>query len=203
MKAERIATNVCATMSQTSTGERMARARRAKPAAVCSVVFATMVWSASAAAQSVVYNVWETWEGSLIPDSQSTSGEELVKVINGITLSPDTAWFIEGGFGGWTSMERTFQPPAGLDCTAFAAVAPGSHVATDVRLGVIDKPSWTYEVTNDFVIDDPEVHTFGQYYWKSASWTSNGNQIVLRVLVYGIPGGAHVYADDFVVQCTD
>jgi hypothetical protein len=211
MKAERTATNVLATTSRTSWGERTAKmmnalkqttTRRSKPLAVCSVVFATMAWTASAAAQSFSYNSWQTWDSGGAPNSQSTTGNVVVKVTNGNTHSGSVAWFIEAsGPAGWTAMERTFQPPAGKACTAFAAVSPGSHIASSVRLGVIDKPSWSYVVTNDFVINDPETHTFGDYYWKSASWTSNGNQVVLRVLVYGVPGATYLYADDFVVQC--
>src|SRR5688572_17017406 len=116
MNAERTAMNALAKQARNQT-----TARRAKPLTVCSVVLATAAWSASATAQSLVYNVWETWEGATDPVYGGVSGGD--SDINGAGGFSPTHYSLIGTLGspgGWWSVGRYFTPPNGRSCTAFA-----------------------------------------------------------------------------------
>jgi hypothetical protein len=155
---------------------------------------------ADADAQQITWSVWEKWETGNTPSCSSPGS--CVVINHGPTAFSPSRYHLIGVPGqpsDWTGLGRNFTPPAGRSCTAFAAY-DSTEVFTSVpmKLEVIDGPSWTY-LHNGSVTNVPQ---FQSWTWRSGSFTSNGNQIHVRVVLLGTSGAANLHIDDIVVQCT-
>jgi hypothetical protein len=99
---------------------------------------------------------------------------------------------------GWWSIGRHFTPPSGRACTAFAVYrGAGTFTTVQVKLEVIDAPSWSYLHNGGLV----NVSRDQAWTWRSGTFTSNGHQIFVRLVLNSSSGGSNVYADDIVVEC--
>jgi hypothetical protein len=165
-------------------------------AAICASVISFGAMEADAHA---FWQVWEDWEGATAPVYGGVNGGD--SDINGGGAFSPTHYSLIGTLGtpaGWWSVGRYFTPPSGLACTAFAVYrGAGSFTTVQVKLEVINVPTWGYLHNGSLV----NVSRNQGWTWRSGNFTSNGNEIFVRLVLPSQSGGSNVNVDDIVVEC--
>jgi hypothetical protein len=178
-----------------STNSRLAKAL----GLAASIVGSTL---ASTAHAQLVYNVWETWEGSTNPVFGGTGGADDELTHATLANSPTHYYHLGMATSTWWSIGRTFTPPAGSSCFAFGVRKGDNDFASlDAQLEVIDSDTWTLVKTKAFTITSNQAWTWVNTQSLGA-WTADGGNVFVRMVLFGSFHGGNGYFDDIVVQCS-